>query len=94
MRPHLRQMALTRNRLRVTTRRHLPPHLARHHLRSPSRPPLNIDALHHFRGRRPKLILKVIPTRMELDDTEENILESFSYLLPLLKEKLKFSTRD
>ena len=31
---------------------------------------------------------------MELDETEEIILESFSYLLTLLKEKLKFSTAD
>ena len=94
MRPHLRQMALTRNRLRVKTRRHPPPHLARHHLRPPSRPPLNTDALHHLRGRRPKIMMKGIPTQMELDETEEIISESFSYLLPLLKDKLRFSTGD
>ena len=92
MRPNPRKMAFTRNRLRVTTRRHPPPHLARHHLLPLSCPPLNTDALHHLRGRRPKIILKGIPNRMELDETEEIILESFSYLLTLLKEKLKFST--
>ena len=94
MRPHPQQMALTRNHLCVTTRRHPSPHLDRHHLRPPSRPPLNTNALHHLRGRRPKIIMKGIPTQMEQDETEEIILESFSYLLTLLKEKLKFSTGD
>ena len=50
-----------------------PPHLARHHLLPLSCPPLNTDALHHLRGRRPKIILKGILTRMELDETEEII---------------------
>ena len=94
MRPHPRKMAFTRNRLRVTTRRHPPPHLARHHLLPLSCPPLNTDALHHLRGRRLRIILKGILTQMELGGTEEILLESFNYLLLLLKDKSRFSTGD
>ena len=41
-----------------------------------------------------KIILKGILTRMELDGTEEILLESFNYLSLLLKDRLRFSTGD
>ena len=87
-------MALNRSRLRVTTRPPPPPRLARHHLHPPSRPPLSTDALHHLGGRRLRIILKGILTRMKLDGTEEILSESFNYLSLLLKEKSRFSTID
>ena len=56
--------------------------------------PLSTNDLHHLRGRRPKITLKGILTRMELDETEEIISESFNYISLLLKEKSRFSTED